>query len=134
MAAGGPGRQQTVRRRRPSSVEGVAPRTRLRPPERSVLVSTHTVRSRLLSAGLVCAGLVGLLGCGSPAASTPSAATVPSAATAASAASSTPIASPSPEVAAVCTATPIKFDPKAIDLTGAWAGDDGGIYYVRQLG
>jgi hypothetical protein len=26
------------------------------------------------------------------------------------------------------------FDPTAMDLTGAWAGDDGGIYYLRQLG
>ena len=32
-----------------------------------------------------------------------------------------------------CTTTPIAFDPDSIDLTGAWAGDDGGIYYVRQL-
>ena len=32
-----------------------------------------------------------------------------------------------------CTPTPIAFDPDSIDLTGAWAGDDGGIYYVRQL-
>ena len=29
----------------------------------------------------------------------------------------------------------MKFDPKAtIDLTGAWAGDDDGIYYIRQRG
>ena len=34
-----------------------------------------------------------------------------------------------------CAPSPAKFDPAAkIDLTGAWAGDDGGIYYVRQLG
>jgi hypothetical protein len=26
------------------------------------------------------------------------------------------------------------FDPTDFDLTGAWAGDDGGIYYLRQLG
>jgi hypothetical protein len=34
-----------------------------------------------------------------------------------------------------CAPSPAKFDPAAkIDLTGAWAGDDDGIYYVRQLG
>lgn len=26
------------------------------------------------------------------------------------------------------------FDPNDIDLTGPWAGDDGGIYYLRQVG
>ena len=50
------------------------------------------------------------------------------------AASSAPAASPSAAVGGVCTPTPVKFDPAAtIDLTGAWAGNDGGIYYVRQL-
>ena len=52
------------------------------------------------------------------------------------AATSAPAASPV-EVAAAggtCVPRPLKFDPAAkIDLTGAWAGDDGGIYYVRQL-
>jgi hypothetical protein len=34
-----------------------------------------------------------------------------------------------------CAPAPLKFDPAGkIDLTGAWAADDGGIYYVRQLG
>ena len=33
-----------------------------------------------------------------------------------------------------CTPTPLKFDPKSFDLTGAWAGDDGGIFYVEQTG
>jgi hypothetical protein len=100
-------------------------------------VNTDTSRSNLLSIGLVCAGLVGLLGCGSASSTTtPSAATTPSASTAPSvaASSSAAIASPSPVVGGVCTSAPIKFDPKAIDLTGAWAGDDGGIYYVRQRG
>ena len=50
------------------------------------------------------------------------------------AASQAPSASPGAVVGAVCTPTPVKFDPTAtIDLTGAWAGDDGGIYYVRQI-
>jgi hypothetical protein len=39
-----------------------------------------------------------------------------------------------PPVGGGCAPTPLKFDPSAkIDLTGAWAGDDDGIYYVRQL-
>lgn len=46
-----------------------------------------------------------------------------------------PTPSASPVVGAVCLPNSIRFDPTAtIDLTGAWAGDDGGIYYVRQLG
>jgi hypothetical protein len=53
----------------------------------------------------------------------------------AAATSAVPSANPSPAVGAVCTLTPVKFDPTArIDLTGAWAGNDGGIYYVRQRG
>lgn len=42
--------------------------------------------------------------------------------------------SPSAAVAARCDKAPKHFDPKQIDLTGAWAGDDDGIYYLRQLG
>ena len=37
-------------------------------------------------------------------------------------------------VAVVCQPAPQAFDPTSIDLTGPWAGDDGGIYYLRQLG
>jgi hypothetical protein len=37
-------------------------------------------------------------------------------------------------VGASCDAAPKPFDPNDVDLTGAWAGDDGGIYYLRQLG
>lgn len=40
---------------------------------------------------------------------------------------------PAPAVAAACDGTAKAFDAKAFDLTGAWAGDDGGIYYLRQL-
>jgi hypothetical protein len=36
-------------------------------------------------------------------------------------------------VAAFCTSRALKFDPAKIDLTGAWLGDDEGIYYIRQL-
>ena len=40
-----------------------------------------------------------------------------------------------PDVLAVgCTPAPKPFDPGDIDLTGAWAVDDGGIYYLRQVG
>lgn len=100
----------------------------------------RTPRVSLMLVGLVCAGLVVLVGCGSSTPS-PSAAIAPPAASASvtaptQSAATSPVAtaSPTPVVAAICTPTPIKFDPKVIDLTGAWAGDDGGIYYVRQLG
>lgn len=33
-----------------------------------------------------------------------------------------------------CRPAPLPFDRKNIDLTGAWAGDDGGIFYVQQDG
>ncbi len=40
-----------------------------------------------------------------------------------------------PELVAVtCEPAPTPFKPTGFDLTGAWAGDDGGIYYLRQLG
>ena len=47
--------------------------------------------------------------------------------------SSVPAAS-EPAVGAVCETVPKAFDPNDIRLTGAWAGDDGGIYYLRQVG
>jgi hypothetical protein len=37
-------------------------------------------------------------------------------------------------VAVICEPARRPFDPNDIYLTGAWAGDDGGIYYFRQLG
>ena len=48
----------------------------------------------------------------------------------------TPTASPAatPRPAAACKPKPIDFDATAVDLNGPWAADDGGIYYVRQLG
>ncbi len=72
---------------------------------------------------------------------TPSPALVAAAASiAASSAPSVPIVTPastpppSQPVAAECTETVIPFDATApIDLTGTWAGDDGGVYFVRQL-
>lgn len=103
---------------------------------------TDIRRSSLLLAGLL--GMC-LVGCGNSASPAPSAVTAPSVASAstkasAAVASATPSATTtptprlSPVVAAQCTPTPLKFDPKAIDLTGAWAGDDDGIYYLRQRG
>ena len=38
------------------------------------------------------------------------------------------------QVGALCKPNDIPFDPKKIDLTGAWAGDDEGVYYLRQYG
>ena len=87
-------------------------------------------RSHLLSIGFVWVAVAGLVGCGGggqPA----SASQAPASQVAVSASPSGP--SSTQAVAAECTLTPVKFDPTGkIDLTGAWAGDDGGIYYVRQ--
>lgn len=98
----------------------------------------RTARVNLLLPGLLCAALTVLVGCGtatpSPSAAITPAAAAASAPTSTQSAASAATASPTPVVAAICTATPIKFDPKVIDLTGAWAGDDDGIYYVRQRG
>lgn len=44
-----------------------------------------------------------------------------------------PSPSPSPAVAAACDKAPKAFNADRVDLTGAWAGDDGGIYYLRQV-
>ena len=45
------------------------------------------------------------------------------------------IVEPSPAIAEECVPDRRAFTPgAALDLTGLWAGDDGGIYYVRQLG
>jgi hypothetical protein len=41
---------------------------------------------------------------------------------------------PMPDVAVVCDKTTKAFDAAKIDLSGPWAGDDGGIYYLRQKG
>jgi hypothetical protein len=37
-------------------------------------------------------------------------------------------------LAVVCEPAPTPFKPTGFDLTGAWAGNDGGIYYLRQVG
>ncbi|MFL5771307.1 MAG: hypothetical protein ACJ765_14630 [Chloroflexota bacterium] len=91
----------------------------------------------------VVAAVLSLGGC-SPSAAAATAATSAAGASAAAASpdatkASTgpaPAASPSPTAiaAARCDKVAKPFDAKTINLTGAWAGDDGGIYYLRQLG
>jgi hypothetical protein len=77
-----------------------------------------------------------LSACGTASSPAPSAA-VASALPSASAAvpsRSLAVASATAAVGAPCEATVIAFDPKKVDLTGTWAGDDDGIYYLRQRG
>lgn len=70
-------------------------------------------------------GILLLAACGTTA--TPSATVQPSA-------TAEPASQPPDAIAVVCAPVPKPFDPSNIDLTGAWAGDDGGVYYLRQLG
>ena len=44
-----------------------------------------------------------------------------------------PTATPAP-VAVVCHPAKKPFDTPDLQLTGPWYADDGGIYYIRQLG
>jgi hypothetical protein len=48
-------------------------------------------------------------------------------------ATSEPASQPPALIAVVCVPAPTPFKPTGFDLTGAWAGDDGGIYYLRQV-
>ena len=77
-----------------------------------------SVRPRWLAATL--AGLL-LAGCSTAAATTPPATVSPA---------------PQATVAAfTCTGRNLAWDgTSAIDLTGTWAGDDQGVYYLRQTG
>jgi len=98
-------------------------------------VPTDIRRTVVLSVGFVVASLVGLAGCGSAAPSVVAPTPAAPASVAAPPASATPAPTPSPRAGAACTPVAIKFDPAAtIDLTGTWAGNDAGIYYVRQRG
>jgi hypothetical protein len=45
-----------------------------------------------------------------------------------------PASQPAEVPAVVCVPAPMPFKSTGFDLTGAWAGDDGGIYYLRQIG
>jgi hypothetical protein len=102
-------------------------------------VKVDARRARYVAIGVLSAGLVVVVGCGT-ATTSPSSSTRPAVST--SLTPPSPSGAPSPAaqasapnvVASICTPTPIKFDPKVIDLTGAWAGDDDGVYYVRQRG
>jgi hypothetical protein len=86
------------------------------------------------------AAILALAACGttaSPAQTVaPSSGGGPASAAAATSAGPTNSQSPGPSaaVAAPCDKAPKRFDPKQIDLTGAWSGDDDGIYYLRQVG
>ena len=103
-----------------------------------------TRRIPVLVATLLSAAVLALAACSpsTPAATTP--ASAPSLSTAGSsrgaveATASTspkPSASPSPRpIAARCDKVAKAFDAKKIDLNGPWAGDDDGIYYLRQVG
>ena len=96
---------------------------------------TDIRRTFVLSIGLVVASVVGLAACGSASPSVAAPATSPAAPVTAPPASDTATPGPSVRAAAACTPSAIKFDPAApVDLTGTWAGNDGGIYYVRQRG
>jgi hypothetical protein len=88
---------------------------------------------------MLACGVLALAACGT---SAPSSANVsgssPSApASSAAAASASPTAAKSPSaapaVAARCDKVPKPFDAAKVDLTGPWAGDDDGIYYLRQV-
>ncbi len=97
-------------------------------------------RTRLLTIGLVGAAVIALAACGGAGATTsPSTATAapPTGHASPSIAAASPVATPRPSrvVGGVCTPSPLKFDPKAtLNLTGAWAGDDKAVIYIRQLG
>jgi hypothetical protein len=71
-----------------------------------------------------------LVGCSGAATAAPPITAAPSTAVASSA-PSTP--RPTTAVGAPCEASPRTFDAKRFSLTGAWAGDDDGIYYLRQV-
>ena len=72
-----------------------------------------------------------LVACSPGQAASPSAAS--SSATASLPATATPAPTASPQVAAACERKKVPFDANKIELSGPWAGDDGGIYYLRQL-
>jgi hypothetical protein len=93
------------------------------------------VRLRLLAAAFAVFALAACSGAASPSPTVTAAASSP----AAVAASPTATAAASPKAAAVtlygCDNQLLAWDgSSAIDLTGTWAGDDGAVYYLRQLG
>jgi len=95
-------------------------------------------RSARLFAALLGAILV-VAACGTTASPAPAATAASSGgpATQAAPASASPSRAASPSasaaVAAPCTKIAKAFDPKKVDLTGPWSGDDDGVYYLRQV-
>jgi hypothetical protein len=96
------------------------------------------ISTRLLLAVVAAAVLIAACSPSAPSqagATTPAAASVAASVTPPSASHATaasPVATPA--VAAVCDKAEKAFDANHIDLTGPWAGDDDGIYYLRQVG
>ncbi len=74
---------------------------------------------------MLAVGVLALAACGSSG---------PNVAAASPSARASFVASPTPGVAARCDKAAKPFNAAKIDLTGPWAGDDGGIYYLRQVG
>ena len=72
--------------------------------------------------------------CGSSTSPSPAAPSVAPAVSQPSVATSAPAASAEAAIAAPCLRRALKFDPTRIDLTGAWTGNDQGVYYIRQVG
>ena len=93
-------------------------------------MATRSEQQVVLGLGLASLTIIGLILLGSTAPS-PTPASAPPPTPPPEAASLAP--SSSPLVGAECTPASIPFDADSIDLTGTWAGDDGGVYYVRQL-
>jgi len=92
-------------------------------------------RAVIVGAAVLFAGLAACQGAPTAAPSGQSA----SAAAAASTAAGSPnapsaAAAASPDVGAPCAPKTVPFDAKNFDLTGPWADDEGGIYYLRQIG
>jgi len=81
-------------------------------------------------AGLIMVLAVAFAGCSTSAAT--SAPTVGPAAGATQAATKTPVATRA--AGAPCEPKAVAFDAAKVALSGAWAGDHAGIYYLRQLG
>jgi hypothetical protein len=52
----------------------------------------------------------------------------------ATALSADPTPAPTPAVGEICKLDARPFDPANIHLTGPWAGNDDGFYYIRQVG
>ena len=90
----------------------------------------HSIRRTIVLACCVLA----LAACGASASPPTTAAPPSSAASGSTGPSPSATASPTPAIAARCDKVAKAFDPKKVDLTGPWAGDDGGIYYLRQAG